>query len=119
MTEKKHNHFGLTERDMLTIHGIMRESPAIKIVLIFGSRAKGNFKPGSDVDLAIMDAEIKDAELAKLINHFSESSLPYFVDLVCYSSLTDTALKKHIDRVGVLFYTQKDILEIGDNSDTH
>lgn len=106
MTEKERNKFGLTERDMSIIQDILSKYSEVKSVVVFGSRAKGTFKLGSDVDLAIMDAEVKEGVADKLNSYFSDSCLPYFVDLVCYSSLKDSDLKEHIDRVGVPFYSQ-------------
>lgn len=106
MTGKKRNKLGLTERDMSTIHDILGRFPEVETVLIFGSRAKGTYKLGSDIDLVIMDAGVDETVVCKLNDYFSESCLPYFVDLICYPSLKDIALKEHIDRVGVSFYSQ-------------
>ena len=106
MTESKRNKFGLTERDMSSIHEILGKFPEVETVLIFGSRAKGTYKLGSDIDLAIMSGGVNEAVVCKLNNYFSESCLPYFVDLICYPSLKDIALKEHIDRIGVPFYSQ-------------
>ncbi len=49
------NKFGLTDRDIQTIHDILYKYPEVSLVHIFGSRAKGTSKPGSDIDLAIMN----------------------------------------------------------------
>ena len=106
MTENNRNKFGLTERDMSTINEILGKFPEIESVLIFGSRAKSTHKLGSDIDLAIMATGVTEAVLGKLNNYFYESNLPYFVDLICYPSLKDIALKEHIDRIGVPFYYQ-------------
>jgi predicted nucleotidyltransferase len=100
------NLFGLTERDVLTITGILNKYPSILRVHIFGSRAKGNFKTGSDIDLAIMNEGFASEELIRIKNDFSESSLPFFVDIISYPELTHLELKEHIDRVGKLFYNK-------------
>lgn len=97
------NKFGLTERDFLTIETIFKKHPKVTHVIIFGSRAKGNYKLGSDIDLAIMNKGIDTAELAKIKNDFSESSLPYMVDLVLYDKLTTPEFIEHINRIGYLF----------------
>ncbi|MCK5915616.1 MAG: nucleotidyltransferase domain-containing protein [Deltaproteobacteria bacterium] len=88
---------------MTTIWGILGEYPEIKTVVVFGSRAKGTYKSGSDIDLVIMDSGVDDSVLCKLNNDFSDSCLPYFVDLIYYPTLENSALKEHIDRVGVSF----------------
>ena len=71
--------------------------------ILFGSRAKGNFKPGSDIDLAVKGPVSKDT-LSALLTAFEESLLPYFVDVVIYEHITNEALREHIDRVGISIY---------------
>lgn len=101
-SEVNQNSFGLTTRDMKTIQNILKKYPIVKKVNVFGSRAKGNFKKGSDIDLAIMNESVSEDVILKLITDFEESSLPYRVDIVNYPTLTDSTLKEHIDRVGKL-----------------
>jgi uncharacterized protein len=95
---------GLTIRDEKAIYSILAAFPSVSKVLLFGSRAKGNFHPGSDVDLAFMDEEISEADLRAIRSRLDDSDLPYFVDVIHYPSLTFKPLKEHIDRVGVTFY---------------
>jgi uncharacterized protein len=95
---------GLSERDIRTITAILQKYPDVVQVYLFGSRAKGNFHAGSDIDLAIMNAEIEESTIRKLKEDFEESSLPYFVDIVHFPSLTHPELKEHVLRVGVSFY---------------
>lgn len=71
---------------------------------MFGSRAKGNYKPGSDIDLAVKGPVEKDT-LSKLLTAFEESLLPYFVDVVVYDRLQNEALREHIDRVGISIFS--------------
>ncbi|MCB1159131.1 MAG: nucleotidyltransferase domain-containing protein [Leptospiraceae bacterium] len=98
--------FGLKPRDHQTIIEILGKYPEIQEVKLFGSRAKGNFKPGSDIDLSIT-TDFDDDNLAlKLSVDFEESSLPYNVDLVFYRSISNQAVKEHIDRVGVLIFSK-------------
>ncbi len=103
MVENRRNQFGLTERDIITIQTILRKYSEIQSTVIFGSRAKGTFRIGSDIDLAVLGDGVNETLSSRIKADFSDSSLPYFVDLVCYSSLKDSALKEHIDRVGIFF----------------
>lgn len=109
---KQSNIYGLNDRDIKTIHDIFNQYPEILLVHIFGSRAKGTSKPGSDIDLAIMNKEINSNTLLKLNNDFEESSLPYKVDLVDFNLLTNQDFIDHIVRVGTIFYQR----EGGNNS---
>lgn len=67
--------------------------------ILFGSRAKGNYKPGFDIDLAVKGVVSKDV-LSRLLTAFEETVLPYFVDIVVYDNIKNEALREHIDRVG-------------------
>ena len=104
MIDNSTNRFGLTERDMQTFQKIFSAFPDVKEVQIFGSRAKGNYKNGSDIDLAIVNDDFNSNTLAKLAGEFEESSLPYKVDIVAMKYLKLHELIDHINRVGVVFY---------------
>ncbi len=100
--------YGFSERDEQTIRGILKKYPVVKTVYLFGSRAKGNHNPGSDVDLAIMNEGADVKTIGRIKSDFEESSLPYRVDVVNYPALTYEKLKGHIDRIGVPFYEIQD-----------
>ena len=104
MNKKEKNAFGLTDRDTKTLQDIFNKYPDVENVFIFGSRAKGTYKQGSDIDLAIMNEGVKDTVIGKMKSDFEDSSLPYTVDLVNYHTIKHPELKNHIDRVGVPFY---------------
>ncbi|MBU1171125.1 MAG: nucleotidyltransferase domain-containing protein [Proteobacteria bacterium] len=103
-TNKAINPFGLTDRDMKTCEDILKKYLDVTRVFIFGSRAKGDYHIGSDLDLAIMNPLSNKTLVQKIKADFDESSLPFFVDLVHYPSLDHPDLKSHIDRVGALFF---------------
>jgi predicted nucleotidyltransferase len=104
MKAADHASHGLSERDMRTITGILRKYPDVRQVCLFGSRAKGTFHAGSDIDLAIMNAGVQESTVRRLQSDFEESSLPWFVDIVDFPSLPHEGLKDHIRRVGVVIY---------------
>lgn len=95
------NRFGLTKRDMQTLREIFDQYPEVKTVVVFGSRAKGTFTLGSDIDLAIMGRLSNEDIIRRINGALDDSTLPYFVDIVGYSFLQDPAFKEHIDRVGI------------------
>lgn len=93
--------FGLKDEDIAYIVSAIEKFDEIKKAVIFGSRAKGNYKPGSDVDIAIFGNNISFDTLSKLHTVLEdESPMPYFFDIVDYSHLTHEELKEHIERVG-------------------
>ncbi|MGQ0827286.1 MAG: nucleotidyltransferase domain-containing protein [Bacteroidota bacterium] len=103
MNSIRENKFGLTVRDMQTILNIFSKYREVKEVHIFGSRAKDTYRPGSDIDLAIMNKKVTDRTITQLQNDFEESSLPYTVDLVNYPLLKHPEFIDHIKRVGRVF----------------
>jgi uncharacterized protein len=99
---------GLLESDLNKIISILREENKIEIALIFGSRAKGNFKKGSDIDLALFGNSI-DFEIVNKISYLlnEETNMPYKFDVLNYNALSEKELINHIDRVGIEIYIKK------------
>lgn len=93
--------FGLPDELILDIKKVFNKFN-IDDVHIFGSRAKGNYKNGSDIDLAIMN-NINDNELSKIIYEIDELNSPYKFDILIYNNITNKDLKEHIQRVGIKF----------------
>lgn len=105
MTTVKHApDTGLTSEDIEIIHSIFRKYPSVKHVKIFGSRANGRYKNGSDIDLVILNNDFKCEDIASIRSDFEESALPYFVDIIDYKSITNNNLKDHINSIGLEFY---------------
>lgn len=75
----------------------------IEEIILFGSRAKNSFKPGSDIDIAIIANDISYNELNQIRVDINELLLPYYVDIVDYNRITNDSLKDHISRVGQVF----------------
>jgi len=86
--------FGLKENELKEIKDILKREN-VKTAIIFGSRAKGNFKKGSDVDLAIIGDERK---ISYILNE--ETFLPYFFDVINLDKISNKNLLSHIKRVG-------------------
>ena len=98
--------YGLSIRTLNTLSAIFCKHSGIKQVILYGSRAKGNFRAGSDIDISIKtDVSFSRTDLLRIGNDFDDSDLPYFVDVSIYNKLSNTDLKAHIDRVGKLLYS--------------
>lgn len=95
--------FGLDEETISLIRKLFSQFSKIETVKIFGSRAKGNYKPSSDIDLAILE-EIEDKELRHIAFELDELPLPYKFDIINYSTIENFALKESIDNFGKIFY---------------
>ncbi|MBI2417576.1 MAG: nucleotidyltransferase domain-containing protein [Ignavibacteriales bacterium] len=101
--------FGLTASDVDTICQILERYSPIKTAKIFGSRAKGTYKNGSDVDIALEGVKIPPdivREISLILNE--EALMPYHFDVVDFEMIQSLQLKEHIERVGIVFYNSRE-----------
>ena len=96
--------FGLKEEVILAIQHVFARYPEVEKVLLYGSRAKGNYKPASDIDLTLLGKNINNTLLNKISWELDDLLLPYTFDLSLFDHLSNIALLDHIERVGVIFY---------------
>lgn len=73
-------------------------------VVLFGSRAKGTFKNGSDIDICLKGVDISTDTVIELMRAFDDLDLPYSFDLLIFDKISNDDLKDHIDRVGIVVY---------------
>ena len=96
--------YGLEHSEVEAIKSVLSKYPQINEVLIFGSRAKGNFRPNSDIDLTLVGNNI-DLELLFSIDiELDDLLLPYRIDTSIFHDIDNKDLLDHIKRVGKLFY---------------
>jgi len=98
--------FGLPPATLDKLNSVFARHSAIDAVLIYGSRAKGNYRAGSDIDLTIKGSEIPFAEFMQIEDQIDDLMLPYTVDLSQYRQLENADLIAHIDRVEVEIYAR-------------
>ena len=96
--------FGLAERHYNDIMHVFRRYPNIKQVLIFGSRAKGTDKPGSDIDLAVIAPDMDDQEFSRLLNELDALDLVFKLDVLHVDKLGQQNLKDSIMKHGQIFF---------------
>lgn len=101
--------YGLKERDVKNIFYAIKRFSEIETVFVFGSRAIGNYKKGSDVDIAIKGANITNNIVIKLSTILNEElALPYYFDVINYKTIENVNLKKHIDNIGKILYRKQE-----------
>ena len=96
--------FGLSDTVIKELQDVFRRHANIKKVLIFGSRSKGNYREGSDIDLAVVGNNIDYNQLLSILCEIDDLGLLYSVDLLDYTKKKGTPIGDHIDRVGQVFY---------------
>lgn len=93
--------FGLTEEDFTAIKSVVQKHQKINTVILFGSRAMGTHRNGSDIDLALMGNQLELNDLLALSADFDDLDLPYQFDVIDYNRIEEQGLIEHINRVGV------------------
>ncbi|MGB3619223.1 MAG: nucleotidyltransferase domain-containing protein [Catalinimonas sp.] len=97
--------FGLRTTDLQAIREALNAFPAVERALLFGSRAKGTQRVGSDVDLALSGVALDERTVRDIAWQLNEETMmPYHFDVLNYDRLDHTALRAHIDRVGVCLF---------------
>jgi predicted nucleotidyltransferase len=78
--------------------------PEVDMVKLYGSRAKGTFRAGSDIDLVLIGRDLTSKVLNRISNELDDLPLPYSFDVSILSNISNQALISHIERVGRVFY---------------
>jgi len=99
--------FGLSEQTIARIGSVLARHPGVQKAVLYGSRAKGNHKPGSDIDLTLYGEELSHKEMDRILEELDELDLPYTIDLSVFGQLSHDGLRDHIERVGVEFYARR------------
>ena len=98
---------GLSGQTVEKIQAVLASFPEVEKAVVYGSRANGNFKPGSDIDLTLFGHGLKDQAMSRIYWALDDLLLPYKIDLSLFSGLGDPALTDHIRRVGIVLYSHE------------
>ena len=107
MNDLTPSQFGLSKMQLQLILGVINNFEEIEKALIFGSRAKGTNRPGSDIDLALIGGKLNSLLVNRVSSALDDLPLPYMFDLINYHEINNEFLKKKVDDEGKLFYERK------------
>ncbi len=93
--------YGLSEETYDKIKKVISNNTKYHF-LLFGSRARGNYKNTSDIDIAIV-GNLTSAEKYKIMNEMDLLDIIYKIDLVFIDEITNSKLLESINRDGVEF----------------
>jgi len=94
--------FGIADKSWRLILATIKEHSEVQEALLFGSRAMGNYKKGSDVDIALKGKKLNWKVVSDISAELNERlPLPYFFDVVNVDSVEEQGVKDHIDQFGV------------------
>jgi predicted nucleotidyltransferase len=104
MPNEKESSYGLKSATIEKLRTVFSGHPEVKQVIVYGSRAKGNYRPGSDIDLTIRGENVTLSQLLKIERELDDLLLPYKIDLSLHRKIDSPELLEHIRRVGKVFY---------------
>ena len=97
-------HFGLPLAAVEKIRAVFAHHPEVETVVLYGSRAKGNYKTGSDIDLTMYGDDLNHSILLTILDELEDLLLPWTIDLSIFRQIDNVSLREHIERIGVAFY---------------
>jgi predicted nucleotidyltransferase len=100
------NH-GLTSETVDRIRSALARFPEVEKAVLYGSRAKGNYKRGSDIDLTLFGSGLKASVLSQINSGLDDLLLPFKIDISIFAKISHSDLIDHIRRVGVVFYEKQ------------
>lgn len=99
---------GLSDQTVDAINAILAAFPEVEQAILFGSRAKGCARRGSDIDLALVGERVDRSVLTRIETALDDSLLPYRFSLSAQRMGRDPEFLAHIERVGIVFYVRGD-----------
>ena len=97
--------YGLSEQTLQKIYDVFVRYPQIEEVVLYGSRARGDYKNGSDIDLTLHGGDtLTHTILSQIANDLDDQLLPYTIDLSIFKKIRNPDMIEQIERVGVVFY---------------
>ncbi|OAV73574.1 putative nucleotidyltransferase [Bacteroidales bacterium Barb6] len=95
--------YGLKDTDIQRIKQVFAPYSEVERVVLYGSRAKGNFKPASDIDLTLYGEKLTLTLQYKIENDLDDLLLPYKMDVSIFHRISNPDLTDHINRIGQVF----------------
>lgn len=99
--------YGLKESVIEKIHQVFSSIAQVEEAILYGSRAKGNFRNGSDIDIVLKGKGLNLQVMNQIGSKLDDLLLPYMLDVSVYNQISDPDLLDHIRRVGIIFYQKK------------
>ena len=99
--------FGLKEERLNKIRSVLARYPQVSRAVIFGSRARSDFKHNSDIDLAVYMGDSQDKMPGGLLLEIDDAAGIYKIDIIDILRLNNEPLRQQIEEQGIVFYDSK------------
>jgi uncharacterized protein len=107
--------YGINDTSYSQLLSLFEQNKKVESAILFGSRVKGNFRPGSDVDIVLKGEGLTLKDIIEIQNKLDDFDQPYIFDLILYHYITEPALISHIHRVGVEIFNSRVVSEKKEN----
>ena len=92
--------FGFSPRALGLLRGVFAQNAHVERAIVYGSRAKGNYRNGSDIDITLEGPALTFTDLMRIETALDDLNLPWEIDLSLISHIDNPDLLAHIARVG-------------------
>jgi predicted nucleotidyltransferase len=99
--------YGLKVSELEKLNALFAKNEQVESVILYGSRAKGNYKPFSDVDITLKGESLTRKDINRISLAIDDLLLPYQFDVSIFHTLKNKELIEHVERVGIVIYTKK------------
>ncbi len=99
--------FGLKPETINKINSVFEKYTEVEEVIIYGSRAKGNYRNGSDIDIILKGENLTDRIRSNISWDIDDLNTPYLFDISIFHKLNAPDLQEHIKRIGQVFYSKQ------------
>ena len=97
--------YGLSDQTLQKIRDVFVQYPQVEEAVLYGSRARGDYKNGSDIDLTLHGGDtLTHTILSRIANDLDDQLLPYTIDLSIFKNIRNSEMVEQIKRVGVALY---------------
>jgi predicted nucleotidyltransferase len=97
--------YGLSAQTLQKIRDVFMRYPQVEEAVLYGSRARGDHKNGSDIDLTLRGGNaLTHTTLSRIANDLDDQLLPYTIDLSIFKNIRNPEMIDQIERVGIALY---------------
>lgn len=96
--------YGLPASTIAQLQGVFAQVPRVQQAVLYGSRARGDYRNGSDIDISLQGSDLTEQDRLRILAYIDDLFLPYMVDINIFHNLQNTALKDSIQRDGQILY---------------
>ena len=101
--------YGLSDQTLKKIRNVLMRYPEVEEAVLYGSRARGDYKNGSDIDLTLRGGDaLTHTILSRIANDLDDQLLPYTIDLSILGNIRNPEMVEQIKCVGIAFYKKQD-----------